>query len=326
MEDSLYISNSNMKKGFTKILICFVTVLLCLYCFDCIFGYIMRFISHKNLEKEHCGLNYCLNAATADIIILGSSSARSNYVPQLIGDSINTRYGTKYSIYNTGNTYQDYPYFYCEMKSLIDRKVPKIVIIDLQPWTLAGSTNMSALKYMRPYYSVNSNVKKVLDDNETFLHRVLMNFEMYKYNEEFFDLLTSFLHPTTKYPLGFWALDGEEKDYKIIPEKDTRKVNPLSRQELEKTIQIAQNKGIELFICISPYLRYIDRNSPAYKEIVNLCAQYNIPFFDYSNDLELVKGELFHDTMHLNKKGANIFSNKLTSQILKSLSKKHNSN
>lgn len=319
MEDNLYISNSNMKKSSTKILICFITILLCLYCFDCILGYVMRYISQRNLEKEHCGLNYCLNAATADIIILGSSSARANYIPQLIGDSINSRLGTKYSVYNTGNTYQDFPYFYCEMKSLMDRKIPKIVILDLQPWTLSGPTNMSALKFMRPYYNTNSHVKEVLDDNETFLHKVLMNFEMYKYNEEFFDLLSSYLYPTTKYPMGFWALDGEEKDYEILPENDNREVNPLSKQEFEKTIQIAQNNNVKLFVSISPYLRYIDRNSPAYKEIVNMCKKYNIPFFDYSNDLELVKGELFHDTMHLNKKGATILTKKVSSELLKSL-------
>jgi lysophospholipase L1-like esterase len=42
---------------------------------------------------------------------------------------------------------------------------------------------------------------------------------------------------------------------------------------------------------------------------------YQIPFFDYSNDSLCLNKELFYNTTHLNKKGADLFSKKLASDL-----------
>jgi lysophospholipase L1-like esterase len=50
----------------------------------------------------------------------------------------------------------------------------------------------------------------------------------------------------------------------------------------------------------------------------SIAVKYGVPFFDYSHDETLIsRPELFSDFLHLNDKGARIFSEMVIDRILK---------
>jgi hypothetical protein len=53
---------------------------------------------------------------------------------------------------------------------------------------------------------------------------------------------------------------------------------------------------------------------PSYQAVEDICAKYNVPFKDYSQDTSYEKLDLFFDN-HMNKDGANLFSSQLAHDI-----------
>ena len=310
-----------MKKNFKGFVISTVIVLLGLFLIDIVIGFSGRAIISKLNEKRYLGqaalMNYNINKATADILIIGGSTATSHYRPDIIRDSINAYLKTNYTAFNAGAYEQRPPYYYSVLKSAVERYVPRIVIVDIQPNQLGEPPLERSLAPLRPYYDVNPNIKEVLDENESFKNKVLLNFNFYKFNREIIRLALSFKSPGVSD--GFDPHHKIVKKFDLTPCADTNSVNPVLAKEFLKMIEIAKNNEIKLFVVMSPRLTYTDKNSNSYKEIIRLCDDNLIPVLDYTTNGDFLRGEYFNDYYHMNVDGATLFTKNVIGVIKNSL-------
>ena len=95
-----------MKKNFLGFTVAVAIVIFGVAVIDVCVGATCRKVVHKLNEKNYAGqvalLNYNLNAVTADIVIIGSSTATCHYNPQIFSDSISKHLGSKYTAFNAG--------------------------------------------------------------------------------------------------------------------------------------------------------------------------------------------------------------------------------
>lgn len=295
-----------MKRFLTSLLIILASLVIIDVIFGAVFNHIIRLASKQNYAGLTAIGNYNLNTACADIVIIGSSTASCHYDPQVFKDSLSQFVGEGASVINAGFHYQQIPYSYCLLKSIVERKVPKIAIVDIQPQHLGGDVNEEALKVLRPYYAFNQNVREVLDENESWPNTLLLRSNMFRLNTEFLKILLSFTKPAGFN--GFEKKIGVVDSFSINAKPDCHPINSVFLREFEEMISIARDKGIMLFICMSPRLTYTDKESESYKMINFVCEKYQVPFIDYSNDSLFMRSELFFDSVHMNTTGADLYS------------------
>lgn len=302
-----------MKRFITSIIIVIASLVIIDIAVGAVFNHVIQLASKKNYAGLTAIGNYNLNTASADVVIIGSSTASCHYDPQTFKDSLSQFVVGGASVINAGFHYQQIPYSYCVLKSIIERKTPKIAIVDIQPQNLGEDVSDEALKALRPYYSVNKYVKEVLDENESCTNKLLMRSNMFRLNSEFLKILLSFTKPTGFN--GFEKKDGMIETYSMDVKPDMRPINPVFAREFETMIALAKEKGISIFICMSPRLTYTDKESESYRMINTICDNYQIPFIDYSDDSVFIKPELFFDSVHMNTTGADLFSKKVCHDI-----------
>ena len=302
-----------MKNLITKVLIVIIGFLIVDFAVGFWGSIVIERLNQKNYSGQAALLGYNLQKATADVVVIGGSTASCHLIPTILSDSLSSFVGDSLSAFNAGAYYQQPSYSYCELKSILERKKPKYVFVEIQPQQLGGETVVEALKPLRPYYAINKNVREILDDNESWSNKVLLNLNMFRFNTEFFKLISSFRNPVGAD--GFDPKEGRVGSFVIKPEKDNNDLNEVVTKEFEEMLNIANNNSIQLFVLMSPRLVYTDKESLSYKKIVELCSSYKVPLFDLTTDAEFVKGELFCDNLHLNPQGAELFTKRVCSMV-----------
>jgi hypothetical protein len=83
---------------------------------------------------------------------------------------------------------------------------------------------------------------------------------------------------------------------------------------IERFIKDCQQRNIQLSIIVSPM--YICSKEDVFKIPRELAAKHHIPFIDHYRDSTYVgRPELFYDFGHLNRKGAEIYSEMIAKEI-----------
>ncbi|HET7115495.1 MAG TPA: hypothetical protein VFI29_03350, partial [Hanamia sp.] len=107
-------------------------------------------------------------------------------------------------------------------------------------------------------------------------------------------------------------------------ELDSNKVNFF-----KSFIKDCIDSNVNLYIVASPrFIKNVEKD-PSVKIATEITDEYNIPFYNYSSDTLFLKHhEYFYDRVHLNDRGARVFSNKVIDKILQneelnSISKKY---
>ena len=85
---------------------------------------------------------------------------------------------------------------------------------------------------------------------------------------------------------------------------------------LEKFIKDCQQKNIQLSMIVSPM--YVCSKEDVFKIPRELAAKYDIPFIDHYRDTMFVgHAKYFYDFGHLNRKGAEIYSEIISKELKK---------
>lgn len=187
------------KKYIIKILLSAFITISGLVCVDWLVGiggtYLLHELGKKNYSGEAAMTNYNLNFVEPDVVVIGSSTAMCHYVPSILHDSILSYTGKDLFVHNAGVSFQRMPYNYCEIKSLVARKAPKMAIVDVFPDCLGGESLKAALRPLHPYTKVNPYVKEIMEADESERTRILLNSNLYCFNGEIVKLLASFRNP-----------------------------------------------------------------------------------------------------------------------------------
>ena len=293
-----------------KVLIVLVSIFIIDRGVGIVGDYIINKLNEDNYVGDAALLNYSLNKVTSDIIIVGSSTALCHYSPQILSDSLTTYTGESLSAFNAGASTQGMAYAYALVNSVVDRKPPKFIVLDLQPQFLTYGFTKEQKSTLRAYYGFNNYITQVFDTHTEGIDKCLLRSNLYRLNTTFVRLLLSFLKP--KGSDGFYSHDGslEEVPSQVI-EKLPPAFNKLSVDEFKRIVEKCKANNIQLIVASSPYLNHQYENADIYDKVTNLCEECGVPFINMESDSMFQKKELFFDQRHLNVDGADAFSQEL---------------
>ena len=298
-------------KTFILKLVCFIS-LFCLS--DYIAGYVFRYLNSHSGDK-FAREEFIRHDLKTDMIILGSSRATHHYMPSVLADSM------EMSVYNCGQRGNGIIYEYGRLNTILDRYVPKFILVDVyRPYDFDENDNSRYLDFLKPDYGKNSRIDSLFWDIDKY-NRIKMMIQSYRYNSTICDLLLNCLLKNRGRfdDNGFMPLKGiiTERDFNsIMTKQSSSKMDDVKTKYFERLVLIAKLANLKIAFIISPYPKGCDERN--YVPISAISKKYDIPLFDYSNDIRIINDmSLWKDGSHLNSQGAQIFSMILASDLKK---------
>ena len=300
--------------GFIAKGICFLFILFIL---DYSIGGALRYLYFKQDAGLLYRTTYSLDSTTADFLIFGSSTANHHYEPSIFENRLDM------SVYNTGRDANTIFYNYAVFQSILKRYRPKAAILDFNVGEFkVMQDNYDVLSSLLPYYHSNPEVQPIIQLKGPFEKFKLIS-KIYPFNSLLFTILVG----NTEYNKSRDYINDQNGFIPLehIWKKSICTIEPIKKYKLDTTkirilksfVQECENNNIKLYICISPrFIKYTEKDLSV--EIVHKIAdEYNVPFYNFSNDtLFWNHPGYFADQVHLNSKGAEVFSNKVIDKIM----------
>ena len=137
---------------------------------------------------------------------------------------------------------------------------------------------------------------------------------VYRYTGSLPSLLTGKLGSMDRSLKGWKPLDGVLDTTGLVAEEYPFPIKQEKVDLLERFIKDCKERNIKLSIIVSPM--YICSKEDVYRIPKDLAAKYQIPFMDHYRDSAFVgHPELFYDFGHLNRKGAELYSEMISKEL-----------
>ncbi len=282
----------------------------------------------RGLRKSQTSLHYNLNKIyngeiNADIVINGSSKARMQISTRIIDSILNV------NSYNLGMRGAEFNPQNFQFKQYLKHNTkPKIVIQVVSFGYLHKYEELISYEKFIPYL----NKKEVRELCKQYKGFTFLDYHVpfMKYAGQY-DLIINGLLNTigvdrnkdTSYK-GYSSQnkkwDATFEDFKKSnPDGFSVKMDSLYKTEFEKYITNCATKNIKLYLVYPPTYheskKYMHNRAEIITYYKNMANKYQISFLDYSdNELTLSKDN-FYNSQHLNKKGAEIFTEILANNI-----------
>lgn len=302
-----------MRKFVFKVLFFFAVIAIV----DRAFGIAMKNVLQDTDKGDWGRNNYIFNDVNSDVIILGSSRAIHHYNPQVFSDSLGL------SCYNCGEDGMGIFLMWARYQAIRKRYTPKLVIYEVFPEydLLTNSDNQRYLKFLRPYNDLPV-IKTVINDvcsNEN----MKLQSEMYRYNSFFLDIISQRISKPSPiardYTYSPLPLQMKDNPRKMIERKMCYSFDSLKISYLEDLILACKKDSVMLVFTASP--KFASFSDDEFYPLKKLCRTYNVPFINqYCNAVYRDNSAYFADVSHLNKKGAEMFTVLLVSNIKEMLS------
>lgn len=287
--------------------------------FDFAFGSVLRYFYFKQESGPQYRTTYSIEKNNADLLIFGSSRASHHYKPDIFEKKI------KLSYYNTGRDGNFIFYYYAVLKCILKRYKPKIIVLDIsRDEFLKNTLSYERISFLLPYYDKYPEIRPIIELKSPY-EKIKLRSSIYPYNSSIFTIIagnSEFNKNRKKDIKGYIPIFKSFKTSTIKQKNIGLEIDNIKVKIFEEFIKDCVNSNIKLFIVCSPYYFSKNLSNPYNHESINIAQKIaiknNIMFFDYSNDLEISRSkEFFSDPEHLNNKGADVFSNKITDSIIK---------
>lgn len=297
-----------MKKFLTYIIIFLVALMGA----DFVFGKLIMLLEARVDTHNY----HCTYRATEDVLILGSSYAVREIIPQVITEE------TGLSCYNAGEAGNGALCAWIRYNMFVRNHVPKVILYALTPgydYVEIGYTYNEYLKSFRAYYDVEPSIREMYDEIGEEYDDVKLRSAFVRYNSEWITMLYNFATRKNNNTNGYDPFNKVFTPYEVA---DTASTEPISIDEkkyhyFENLIRDATSRGIKV-ICFLPPHYYDTYHTQSHERAFALCKELDIPVINSYNDPYYKdKPELFGDKEHLNDKGARIYTKQLCDSITK---------
>ena len=306
---------------YQKFSIRLVVFLLVIFAFDLMMGNVLEFVFFKQKTGPNYQIIESITTNRADVVVLGNSRAQHHYNPKIISNTtglscVNSGLNGGYGIY--------LPTFQVEV--MTNNYCPKAIIVELEPNGLTYSKlNYYLIKVFLPYLDRYPIVYEYIKLRDNYQKIKLLS-KTYKYNSLIYDVImyNLFSHKFNHLKSFIPIEKSLNKSDSVVNVGATRNLNstPIDinmQLILMQLIHIAKSKNISLVFVNSPIYNNValDSYSHAGKKAVQIINDNNISFWDYSNDTNFLnKYYLFSDRLHLNNKGAELYSNIIADRLI----------
>jgi hypothetical protein len=276
--------------------------------------------SHRYVGEIEVWEDIFNSRINCDIAIYGSSRAWVHINPNIIEEN------TRRSSYNFGVNGHNFWIQYLRHKEYIkNNPKPTTIIISVDAFTLAKREKLFNLNQFLPYMLWNKTI-----ENYTSSYVGYSKLDYYIPFIRYFgkdDVLLSLLNngnDNKKYRLN--GFRGNNKQWNTDFDKAKKKMKEFEIKLDSSSIELfanfimeCQDLNIKLVFVYTPEFKegqeFISNREVIVNIYKNFSEKYQIPFLDYSNNKICDNRELFYNSMHLNSKGANLFTEMLIKDL-----------
>lgn len=249
----------------------------------------------------------------ADLVIMGASRAWVQYDPKVLDSTLHI---TTYNMGIDGSPlnrqickYNIYTYY--------QKKKPDYIIINIDYFALEwrdGYEREQFFPYMMKSYP-RSEIRKVEPFSKLELYVPLYRYIMHQ------GLAYYFMRNEKESLYKGYA--GQDKEWDPTAFNQTTSFHFSSDvrtlEMIEHFLEERKAEGAEIVFCYAPiyegFTRKIDNQQAMNVTYQEIADRYEIPIIDYTYDAMCSDTTLFYNAMHLNKRGAEIFSAKLAHDL-----------
>ena len=288
-------------------------IILCaVFVIDFTTGRILRYFYFHEESGLHYRTTYSMDSTKADILIIGSSRANHHYVPSVFEDSI------KKIFYNAGRDGNGTFYQLALIKTIFKRYTPKIIIFDYSSVFVKSAEEYDQMASLLPYYSTHKEIRSLVELRSP-LEKIKLFSEIYPFNSQLLTIAAGNLEMNKKRVAdtkGYVPLYREWPfPLDSIPDQTFQQIDTVKVNAFRECLNISKKSGVQVFVVCSPIFQKYNINQQI-DMCKQICNEQGIPFWDFSKDtFFLTNKQLFKDQLHLNDKGAIIFSNIIASKI-----------
>lgn len=315
-----------MRKDVKYFLFFLVPVLLFSYSLDVLISKNIK-KSNKFAEKEYTTWNTIFEGKiNSDLLIYGASRAWVQFNSTMIEDSLHI------PTYNLGidGLYFQMQYFRHKML-MKNNKKPKLIIIAIDMFSLEKRKDLYNLEQFLPYMLWNKEIKTATSGYKGFT-AIDYEIPLIRYYGRTRAIETAFRFASGHLSNPVCRVKGyQARDETWNTDFDNAKLK-MKEQVInpDKSIILL----FETFIneCNSQNIKLIFVNAPEYSEgqkfiknreevlaiYTKWSKQYHIPFYDYSKSSISFQKKYFYNSIHMNKKGSELFTAQLIDTLKQS--------
>lgn len=242
------------------------------------------------------------------VLVFGSSRSVHHYDPQVLADSLGVPCYDGMGIIT----------FYGRFKLLTARYTPRLIIYDVTTdFDLRRNDNVTYLTWLKPYYN-RPGIDSIFWHVEP-TERVKMLSNMFRYNGKALQIITDNKPGDDNDDAlkGFVPLDGIMTYDK---EEDATKTqvdfDPVKLYYISRLVKDCSAKGIRLVFAISPLYNSVKQPDAYLADFLTLARKQNVPVINHYYDTRFATNKnLFQDTYHMNRSGAEIYTSMLAHEI-----------
>lgn len=302
-----------------KTLLSISFVLVSLFVVDQVAGVFYRHLYNglSGFDREISKAKYAMEHADEDIIFLGSSRCSHHYDMSLVADAFPGK-----TVINLGRDGVDFAYVHCLINSIVMRDTTQThqFVVDMNHYSLSSSAYYN-IKVLDHWYYSDDNVCRFIKQNEENASMKYLS-NLYKYNGDALELLKTIFFKTECSILRGYSPIAESADipeYENWKDRQVRPVDETAARLMEDAIALCKRYNSQILFLLSPILHETsERLCPSILRMKEICADNQIPCLNYSNDKYFMDHpEYFKDVMHLNRKGAEVYTKQIINWLLK---------
>ena len=312
-----------MKKFFKKLFYFSLPIILISYPFDYILSYYLSQSNEYTLGEFEVWNDIYNAEADCDIAIYGSSRAWVHFDPKTLRDSLGL------NVYNFGLDGHNFWLQYLRHLEFIKyNKRPRTIILSIDAFTLQKRKDLYQSDQFLPYMLWNSNIQKYTSSfiGYRFLDYYIPLIRYAGKSTSLEEIIKNIRKDESSIRFRQNGYLGMDREWNTDLDKAKEKQNSYqvdidsnTIQLLEQFIQDCSFNEIELVLVYSPEhidgQNFITNRDQIIKIFNDFSTKYSLIFLDYSNDSLCFDKKYYYNATHLNKKGSEIFSRKLVSEL-----------
>lgn len=313
-------------KDLTKLFIKIVAFLAILFAADRGIGAWIEKKYDKSPQGNINVISHSIRNPTEDMYVFGPSLAVHSYNCKVFTDSLGM------TCYNAGRENSLVLYSSTIFRWSLKKHKPKFVILNISPkdlqWRASESADKVIQSMLMPYVLRDTsfrNLTAFLYPDETRLASVS---KLYAYNSMILPIMLghdgSGKANVEDIVNGYLPLYGSfvKNGYAAYKFEDPA-VDDDNRKIFEDFLKLAKENNVPMIVTESPlYIQpYPETRTEA--EVKKLCAQYDVPFWNYATDKRFAKENYFYDNIHMNDEGGTAYSKFIATELKKYFAEKH---
>lgn len=279
-------------------------------------------IAKNSISKLNTGLMGLANNTikdTSKILILGSSRAQNHYNSELISKKCNL------SAFNGGQGGYGTLYTYAVLNERLRESSPQLIILDIAPNILVDEKQFEKLTTLMPLCSLYPSFSEIVKKNPNY-KEITFWINTLKYNSTLFDFFYDKV--AAKKKDGYTAIPEPINLKTFVPfyykpelfsNEMKIKMNTILNSQLKyvtKMKKLCDKNRIQFLVIVSPSYIDHDKTNTIKNKLFDYLKNNHIQAINFTASTLFTKNsELFHDQLHLNGKGAKVFSNQVADSL-----------